>query len=949
MKILHNIFLLALIFLFLETPAQVSVSQLKEKAIDHMSAGRYGEAIDLLNKYISANPREAEGYNLRGLCFENRSQLQSAFNNLRQAYKLEPKNKEYIRNLSRITATWHKELNEIIDGRKREIAIKPDNPYNYLEIGKAYKGLEDWENAEIWYDKYLAMDDNASPDEIIRYSEVLAYNKHYTKGERILRKYTDRYPDDWRLWSRYGYFLLWLGKYKNSEKAFENALVIKPFFKEAVDGLDLAKREGYVTTITPGKVFPIDRFYRILRRNPKDHNTRFRLVDELIKYKRIEEALTQLKILQEDFSGNVRFEEKWEYVNKYRSFNYTKKIEASLARLRKNPNDINAVKTAIEYFSYLEEYDKALDVIKKYFAQKPRLVDPSIKYEYARILAWQGENDSSAAIMDTLLAGNPGNLNYQLFRGQLAIWAENDLDLADAYLKNVNRRRPNNIDALVSLSTLYMLRDDFQNSNKYADLAKRIDPYNVNVEELFLRIKLRRELAAERRMFRILEEGRRLFSENKCDSAISFYTGYLSGADTTEAIMKELGDVYFCADSLDAALQAYAYVNKEILNYDAGMQSAKIYYAKGDSLNAVNSFKQVTNNFNDDFNSHLFLGDAYAQAEMYDSARVVYDSLLTWNIDSSKINSVNQRIGWLPVTGFYSILATFPYYVGFSPSASFYSDNVSFRLQNTGGRVELGVNNQISIGFSFFRNLIKSADRSQEFNTFKGLIYFRPNNSLTLGGGFGVVNSTDSESMVDLDLFARYTQEDRLNFLLNYQKTNSALMLYSGNLIGTSFGSDMYKFDYLYKHKTGLKLFGFYQYLTINDQLNNEGENLQIRVGKEIIEELEAGYEYYYSNFKYNTFNVFQQQLYYSPQNFESHSLWGEWEMEKEKDYEIILGGKIGYVTLSEFLIREIFGDLKYQLLEGLTLNGRITLGSTSRDDSRYNYFSGQISAYWNL
>ena len=36
---------------------------MKAAGLIHMNAGRYGEAIDLFNKYISANPRKSEGYN----------------------------------------------------------------------------------------------------------------------------------------------------------------------------------------------------------------------------------------------------------------------------------------------------------------------------------------------------------------------------------------------------------------------------------------------------------------------------------------------------------------------------------------------------------------------------------------------------------------------------------------------------------------------------------------------------------------------------------------------------------------------------------------------------------------------------------------------------------------------------------------------------------------------
>ncbi len=61
----------------------------------------------------------------------------------------------------------------------------------------------------------------------------------------------DRYPTDWRLWSRYGYFSLWLAKYTQAKKAFENALGFKPYFKEAQDGLDIVTRKAYVNQNDP--------------------------------------------------------------------------------------------------------------------------------------------------------------------------------------------------------------------------------------------------------------------------------------------------------------------------------------------------------------------------------------------------------------------------------------------------------------------------------------------------------------------------------------------------------------------------------------------------------------------------------------------------------------------------------------------------------------------------
>ena len=137
--------------------SQGQTDALKYDAQTEMKAGRYGEAIDLLNRYISAHPQEAEGYNLRGLCYEKRSQYEMAVYDYRSARKLKSNNKEIAQNLTRATDTWYKLLYNKIEGHKREIAINPKRPINYLEIGKSYKNLGEWITAEEWYDKYLAL------------------------------------------------------------------------------------------------------------------------------------------------------------------------------------------------------------------------------------------------------------------------------------------------------------------------------------------------------------------------------------------------------------------------------------------------------------------------------------------------------------------------------------------------------------------------------------------------------------------------------------------------------------------------------------------------------------------------------------------------------------------------------------------------------------------------
>ncbi len=957
--------LLGLVFIMIlfvsETTAQTETElrKFKADAIEHMQAGRYGEAIDLLNKYITTNAREAEGYNLRAICYENRSQYQNAVLDFRRAIALEPGNQEYRNNLSRVIEVWYAQLRKKIEGHKREIAIDPNNPFNYLEIGKSYRWMEEWSLAEQWYDEYLLRDPNASPDEIIRYTEILAKTGSILKGERILREYVGRYPDDWRLWSRFGYFLLWLAKYREAQQAFETALSFKPFFKEAQDGLDIAKNEAYVTQENPRafeKVYPIDRFYSILRRNPDDDDTRFQLVEALIQEERIEEAYQQLQRLAVRHQGEEKFDELWMYVTNYRDETYRNKVEEFRAKLEENPQDVESVKKLAQYHEYLQEYDQALQVLDNYFALVPDEKDPELRFQYARINAWARYFDSAMQIMDNLLVDYPDNLDYQLFRAQLAIWNKEDIELAREYLDNVLASEPENVDALIAMGSLRLIDNDFEGAQSYADQARELDPNNGEVIKLEQNIEFQKLRYEEEQLFKILNEGRELVIEGDYEGAIPYYQDYLAQAEPNNLILKEYGDVLFGAGRLQEAKDVYDQAASSGYYYEASLQRAKVAYALDDTTSAIKMFKELVKKEPYEFEPRLYLGDSYAKAKQYENARNQYDTLLTWNdLDSTEIEMIELRKGYLPVTGLAAIFETFPNYIGLAPQGSFYSDNLSFRFWRLGARMELGFTYWLTFGVSYYKtqmnanaasldedvlsNYIFTGDKT--FTSFKGHLYFRFIDNVTIGTSFGQVNVDGFETRDESEAFINFEKKDTVALNFQYTNTDAALILYSPYLIDNRLFTTYYRIGGYLNHKTGFHFSGYFSYLTVTD--GNEGNDLQLRIGRRFLPEVIAGYEYFYSNYKYDV------DLYYSPNNFESHSLFIDSWLEKKKNLEVKLGGKIGFVPSSDFLLLAGYLNVAYKVSERLNFEGRLNLGSTSRDNASYKYIQGQLSAYWTI
>ena len=567
-------------------------SNLKSEAIQLMNVGRYGEAIDLLNKYVSSNPNSSEGFNLRGICNEKRGNYEYAVYDYRTAKKLKPQDDEITSNLNRTTSNWYKLLYNKIEGYKREIAINPSIAKNYLEIGKCYKNLGEWNEAEVWYDLYLEKE-FASSDEIIRYSEILAKNNHISKGEPILKSYTDKFPDDHRLWSRYGYFVLWLGKNKIAIDAFTKSLVIRPYFKEAMDGLDLAKGKGYVYSINDttsrfnygmplsAKQYAIDKYYKRLKNNPKDDETRFKLIDELINANRFEEAYEQLIILSPNHSEQSRFNDLWFKVTSLRKSFYADRIKYYEDQLSKNPSDKKALLELAKYYSYNNDYNLAIKLYKSYLVNYPN--DNEIQFQLATVLMWQNNLCEAAEVIDNLVAVKPDNNKYLLFAAKINFWLDRDPGYSQLLYKKILINDPTNTEAMFGLANLYLRQNNLAEARKLIDEITSVDSLSndfVSFENSYNSALEQNEINQSNTL---LEEARKYSSQKEYASSIVIFKKYLGEYPDNQSVNLELADVYIANKQLNDAAKIYKSLLKKKLKHFS--------FKKNIMLNCHNIFK----------------------------------------------------------------------------------------------------------------------------------------------------------------------------------------------------------------------------------------------------------------------------------------------------------------------------------------------------------------------
>ena len=747
---------------------------LNTQAEEHMNSGRFGEAINLLNHLISSNPQDPSGYNRRGLCYENRKDYEKAVYDFRSAVKLDKKNKTYNENLERAVKSWETLLYNKILGFKREIKINPLFPTNYLEVGKCYKNLGNWMEAEKWYDEYIKRED-PSADELIRYTEILAKNNHITKGEPLLKNYTERYPQDHRLWSRYGYFTMWLGKKEISIKAFEKALELRPYFKEALDGYDLVRGKGYVYTVndttsrfnyglpvSKGKgEYPIDKYYRVLSKKPQDNESRILLINELIKNNRFAEAEEQIKILSNTEAYLNKVEELEKSLEISKNKYYEKRISILEKELSVHPLDKKSNLELAQILAEKKDYDSSLVVFNKLLNAYPS--DEEILYKYAIVCLASGDLSTAYEKAEILINKNPDNKDYQLLFGQLSTWLNIDPMKAQLNLEKVLSKEPSNYSALSTLALLLIQNNELADAEKYLGRLSQFNPKDPEYLKLSYMLEAQKKINEDADLYSIVESAREHLSRKDCDEAIRLFQLYLSDTNANKEVRKELADAYLCKNDFPNAISVY---NKLLIedpnDYFNAKQRAKLLLWSEDYSKALDEFIILSKKNPNDAEVKLLLGDSYAGVRDFSNAKEVYEELLAISPSSPMLK---QRLSWIEGPSYQS---GFPVYTMLTPDFNYFTDNFGFLYSTYGLRFDLGITNYLTIGASAYGGLLGSDSLTNDIAIYKGSLIGRFSKTVYASASLGSTLFPNDESQLLAEVTLKAEQPKVYSFSANY-------------------------------------------------------------------------------------------------------------------------------------------------------------------------------------
>ncbi len=937
---------------------QKNSEEIKRQGVIYMQAGKYGEAIDQFNKYITVNPKIAEGFNLRGYCYEQKRLFEKSVMDFKMAVILAPSNQDYKKNLTRTTQLLNRELYKKIEFHKKEMESDAKNPLNYLELGKAYKYLEIWELAEKWFDEYFKREIAAPADEILNYSEIIVKTGALIKGEKLLNKYVDKYPRDYRLWNMYGYFNIWLGKPKIAKDAFTKALKLKPSLKESEDGLELALNQGVLPinkTVTGENGTPIEKYYKILIDKPGDDNTRFLLVDELIKAERWDEAYQQIQYLQPNYDEEDRYKQLAGLVISAKSSQSANKIDEFLTLLKEYPENREAVRKISEYYISILEFTKAEDNYKAYLD----LVhdDAEMRFLYAQLLTSEKKFDEAFTEIQKTLDMDQTKSSYKLLAGQLGILLAKDSAKTKLYIEEVIKEDPDNFSALLAYSTINFRELNLENASAYLEKAKIIDPDNTELIKLESLIETQKSLYEQERLWKKFEEGQKLAKEHKYEEAKPYYDEMINKQIALPELLAEYADLLVNLKNYKGAVTIYDTLITRTYNLDYDKKRGKAFLLSGDSLKANVEFERITKDNPDDVEAKIYLGDTYAKLGRFEDARKTFISVREIAPEEFLIE---ERIDNLPPEPgtFASFMASFSThsfsYLLISPAGYFFNDNIDFDYKFAGIGLETTLNEFVSLQGSFNRGNFGNQREAIYFSTMKGTLLVKAGKKTTIGFGYGRMIIHENYDQPLMEAFIKYDDKNIVNASVKYNMTDGAGLFLSPDLVDNRVKAHSLRFDASYNYEDKLKLYGYYQLLfsekanvalsNITQSItNNIGNYFMVRLGKAFYPTLFLGYEYYYSDFKYSL------PVYYCPQEFNSHSLWADWQIANDYEWEVLVSAKIGYVPLQDYIVREGNVKVLYKISESFKLGLLGFIGDTVRDGLTYKSGSLNISAFWSL
>lgn len=469
---------------------------LLELAFLKRNVEKYDESVHYFRRYLENDDDNKVRLELaRTLNWAKR--LPEAISELNIILKKDPQNIEALHELA-MYESWLGNTDDADSHYAKLIEIVPENIDYRLERADNLKWAAYKSRSNSVYKDILAKDpsnkkawqgflETASLSQLIELNKkqnenrdiVIAIHNYYMKDKRyeedviMLERYLRKHPRDVRLLQALSTAYISSSKFEEAKDINKRILKINPKNKYARTTLPKLYywTEGYEEAAS---------LYADLERSRElSTDEKYEYAEVLFNIGKKEEAKLYYRQV---FKENPQHEEIFDKLIEVNDY------ETLEEQFNKNPVDRELARLVSNNYIINEQLEGAARVLKKHLEYDPK--DYKSTLLLARVLSWDGKYDESIIYYDTLLHSDYpiDSLAITLESANVASWS-GDLSAAFNRYKLVLREDPENVDALVGISKIYMWQGNSKMERQTYEKIIEVSPVNMYAIRMLERSK----------------------------------------------------------------------------------------------------------------------------------------------------------------------------------------------------------------------------------------------------------------------------------------------------------------------------------------------------------------------------------------------------------------------------------------------------------------------------
>lgn len=524
---------------------------------------------------------------------------------------------------------------------EKYLAVYPTDPELHMRLGYFRLWQGNFEAARAAFEQALLLDPDHAPSQqgLVEAEAGKTLMLRLDNPPPISVSDPAQYPqlDE----TRYR-FINDLLNYKRYFAAYEQLMYLADRHDGSMRWLELFAQidDALVRAMGNSPVYPIDRYRYLLAHQPDNVAVRYALVDEYIKYDRIEEAYRILLVPDHVDTQDSEYLHRLQMLDTRRNTWIKDRIVELENQLAIDPDDEGSIERLITLFQIVRRPEDAVELYRRWLGLHPELT--GVRYQYATLLQDIGLHEEALDEVEVLLDADPADVRFIRLYVRIILACDGDEQKAFALLREYLERRPEDVDVLLDLSELHLY---VQNPHEADVLLRRAFTLGLPEDRsrlLYLdrRIEqaLRKDEVSQQSV--VLADARALATQGKFEEAIDQFEVYFDmKGRRTRADMIEFAELYSLAGDYEMAASILEAIQKRGYTVAVAKGIARNRYYLGDHSGAIRDLEEVIRQNPRDAEARAFLQQVYLESQRFSQADSVYQSRVDRLADNSKLNA----------------------------------------------------------------------------------------------------------------------------------------------------------------------------------------------------------------------------------------------------------------------------------------------------------------------